>query len=149
MPFAERPYYRRQYLVDRPYQFRFVIRLLVVVFAIALVSSLLAMALLWINMYRPELERQTHIVSAFIGAATILLIELLISIPIVYYVGLRLSHRVVGPLKRVTRILEAIGAGDFSQRLILRQGDVLEDLAKSINRMAESLQKRYPKSPGL
>jgi len=140
-------HHRRQYLVDRSYQLRFVTRLLVTVFIIAISSSFIAMAILWQNMYRPELDQQTYIVSAFIGVATFLLIELLISIPLVYYLGIRQSHRVVGPLKRITRALEALGSGDFSQRLTLRQGDVLENLAKSINRMAENLQKRYANPP--
>jgi nitrate/nitrite-specific signal transduction histidine kinase len=134
-------------LVDRPYQLRFVTRLFLVLLAIAISSSLIAMAILWTNMYQPDIERQVHIISAFIGVAATLLIELLIAIPIVYYLGIRQSHQVVGPLKRMDRALETIGSGDFSPRLVLREGDVLEGLANSINRMAENLQKRYPKSP--
>ena len=52
----------------------------------------------------------------------------------------------MGPLKRMTRAIDAIGQGDFSQRLVLRKGDVLEDLAQTINRMAESLRKKFPSS---
>ena len=141
-------YQRRQYLVDRSYQLRFVTRLLVVLFGIAMASALIAMAILFKNMYRPELERQTHIIAALIGVAVFVLVELLVSIPIVYYLGIRQSHHVVGPIGRIKKTLEAIGSGDFSQRLVLRQGDVLEDLAKSINRMTESLQKRYSKPSG-
>ncbi len=43
------------------------------------------------------------------------------------------------------KLLEAIGNGDFSQRITLRDGDALEDLAKSVNAMAETLQKRLPR----
>ena len=140
--------YRRRWLplVDFSYQLRFVTRMLMVICGIALVSSLIATAILWKNMYRPELESQSHIISALIGVSVILLIELLISIPIVYFLGVRQSHQIVGPLKRITRTLEAVGQGDFSQRLVLRQGDVLEDLAKTINQMSENLQKRLPHS---
>lgn len=143
-----KPYRRTEYLVDRAYQLRFVTRLFVVICTIAVLSALIATGILWKNMYQPELDRQGHIISALIGVSVILLIELLISIPIVYFLGIRQSHQVVGPLKRITRTLEAIGLGDFSPRLILRQGDVLEDLAKTINEMADNLQKRYPKPPG-
>jgi len=144
---AEVKYQRKQYLVDRSYQLRFVTRLFVVICVIAVLSSLIASAILWKNMYRPEFEQQTQIVSGMIGVAVILLIELLISIPIVFFLGIRQSHQVVGPMKRIIRALEAIGSGDFSPRLILRQGDVLEDLAKTINQMAENLQKRHPNPP--
>lgn len=118
--------------------------MLMIICGVALISSIVATGILWKNMYRPELEQQSHIVSALIGVSVILLIELLISIPIVYFLGIRQSHQIVGPLKRISRTLEAVGSGDFSQRLILRQGDVLEDLAKAINQMSENLQKRYP-----
>ena len=144
---AETPeFVRKQYIVDRAYQLRFVARLLIVVFTIAMGSSLIASAILWKSMYSTELEQQAHIVSGLVGIAMTLLVELLLSIPILYYLGIRQTHRVVGPLKRMTRALEAIGQGDFSQRLTLRKGDVLEDLAQTINRMAESLHKKFPSS---
>ena len=140
------PYKRRQYLVDRNYQIQFVIRSLMVLFAIAAISSLLAMAILWNSMYQPDLERQTHIVSGFLGVAFTLLTELILSVPIVYYLGIRQSHRVVGPINRIIKTLDIIGSGDLSPRLVLREGDVLQSLAKAINQMTENLQKRYPKS---
>ena len=144
----ERTYQRKQYLVDRGYQLRFVTRVFMVVFTVAVVSSLIATGLLWVNMYRPELESQTTLVASFIAIATTLLVELLIAIPIVYILGIRQSHRVVGPINRLKQTIEAIGSGNFSQRITVRQGDVLEDLAKTINQMAERLQKRFPSSSG-
>ena len=50
-------------------------------------------------------------------------------------------------MNRLKRMLEAIGQGDFSQRITLRKGDALEDLAAAINRMAESLQQHSPRPP--
>jgi len=145
---GELPYRRKQYLVDRGYQLRFVTRVFVVVLVVAVVSSLISTGLLWTNMYRADLEQQATLIAALIAVATTLLVELLISIPLVYFLGIRQSHRVVGPVNRIKRALEAIGAGDFSQRIVLRRGDALEGLAKSINQMADNLQQRFPKSPG-
>ena len=139
----ERPYRRKQYLVDRNYQLRFVTRLFMVVLAVAVVSSLISTFLLYANMYRPDLESYTPLIASFIAVATTLLIELLLTIPLVFFLGIRQSHRIVGPMNRIKRTLEAIGTGDFSQRITLRQGDALEDLAKSINQMAEALQRRF------
>lgn len=143
---TELPYKRKQYLVDRGYQLRFVTRVFMVVLAVAIVSSLFSTGLIWFNMYRPELDSQVPLIASMVAVASTLLIELLLSIPIVFYLGIRQSHRVVGPVNRIKRLLEAISNGDFSQRITLRQGDALEDLAKSINQMTESLQQRYPKS---
>lgn len=144
---ATRPYKRKQYLVDRSYQLQFVTRVFMVVLAVAVVSSLLSIGLMWFNMYRPDLESHTPLIASFIAVATTLLIELLLAIPIVFYLGIRQSHRIVGPMNRIKRTLEAIGQGDFTQRISLRQGDALEELAKSISQMAESLQHRFPQQP--
>jgi len=143
----ERPYQRKQYLVDRDYQLRFVTRIVMVIFAVAILSSLLSSLLLWLNTDHMDSESSTHFITSLATVAITLLIELLLAIPIVLYVGIRQSHRIVGPMNRLKHILEAIGKGEFSQRITLRQGDVLEDLAKSINRMAESLQQRFPRTP--
>ncbi len=139
---------RRQYLVDRDYQLRFVTRIFTIVLAIAVLSSLLSSALLWLNTYRVNPESSIYLIASLAAVAITLLIELLVAIPIVLYVGIRQSHRVVGPMSRLKHTLEAIGRGDFSQRITLRQGDVLEDLATAINQMAESLQQRFPRTPG-
>jgi methyl-accepting chemotaxis protein len=141
-------YKRRQYLVDPAYQLRFVTRIFMVVMAVAVTSSLLASALLWNNLFSPDLQRQTSIVTALIAVATTLLVELLLAIPLVFYLGIHQSHRIVGPMNRLKRTLEAIGNGDFSQRITLRKGDLLEDLAQSINQMAEHLQQRTAPPPG-
>ena len=145
---AERPYKRKQYLVDRGYQLRFVTRVFMVVLAVAVASSLLSTGLLLKFMYRPELDSHTPLIAALIAVAMTLTFELLLAIPIVFVLGIQQSHRVVGPMNRIKRTLEAIGTGDFSQRITLRQGDALEDFAKSINRMAESLQQRFSRPAG-
>lgn len=139
-------YKRRQYLVDRTYQLRFVTHIFMAVLAIAITSSLISTGLLWSNMYRPELQTNIMLVSSLVAVAATLLIELLLAIPIVFFLGIRQSHRVVGPMNRLKRMLHAIGEGDFSQRIILREGDALEDLSQDLNQMVERLQQRYPSS---
>ena len=139
------PYKRQEILVDRQYQLRFVTKVFTVVMAVAVVSSLVSTSLLWTNMYRPEMGSQTLLIACLVAVATTLLVELLLAIPIVFFLGIRQSHRIIGPMNRLKAILEAIGNGDFSQRIVLRQGDALEDLAKSINQMAERLQQRSSK----
>ena len=135
-------YARKQALVDRGYQLRFAARLFGVVLAVAVGSALVSSVLVWQNMHLPEQESNPLVVVALVAIASTLLIELLLAIPLISLLGIRQSHRIVGPMHRIMRTLEAIGQGDFSQRVQLRQGDALEDLARSINKMAEALQKR-------
>lgn len=135
------PHPRKQYLVDRGYQLRFTTRLFGVVLAVAVASALAASALVWNNLYAPDRDARILVV-ALITIAVTLLVELLLAIPLIFMLGIRQSHRVIGPMNRLKRALQAIGQGDFSQRVQLRQGDALEDLARSINKMVEQLQKR-------
>ncbi|MBI4343849.1 MAG: HAMP domain-containing protein [Candidatus Omnitrophica bacterium] len=135
---------RRQYIVDPAYQLRFVTRVFLIVLAVAVPGSFIATGLVWSTMYRPELGSQTHLIVAIESVAMTLLAELILALPIVFFLSIRQSHRIVGPITRIKQCLEGIGAGDFSQRIHLRKGDVLDDLAKAINAMAENLQRRGP-----
>ena len=143
------PYQRRQYLVDRTFQLRFVSRMFLAVLVVAGLSCLGSSALLWRQLYVPGEGTQTPVlVAALLAVAATLLIELLLAIPIVFYLGIRQSHSIIGPMKRIAATLKAIGEGDFSRRLTLREGDVLTDLAEAINAMAEALGRRFPRQPG-
>ena len=135
---------RRQYLVDRTYQLRFVTRLFLLLLSIAAITSLASSGLLWKNMYSSD-SNPALLTSALIAVSVTILIELLIAVPIVIFFGIRYTHRVVGPMKRLKQMLDAIGNGDFSQRITLRENDVLKDLAAAINQMAEKLQQRTPR----
>ena len=129
--------------IDRVYHARFIRRLFLTICAVVVTGSLLAMLLLWSLFYRTGSSNQHVLIASLIGVAVSVLIELLIAVPLVYSLGTRQSRQVVGPLRRITRALGAIGSGDFSQRVTIRQNDVLEPVATSINRMAERLQKRH------
>jgi methyl-accepting chemotaxis protein len=138
-------YKRNIFLVDRGYQLQFVTRLFLVLLTIAVIAALAASALLWNSMFNPEAPSHEALITGLAAIAVTLLLELLIAIPLIFVLGVRQSHRLIGPVNRVKRALEAIGQGDFSQRVILRQGDALEDLARAINKMAGNLQQRFPR----
>ena len=143
---GERPNQRKEFLSDRAYQLRFATRVFATVFAVAVISSLISSSLLWMNMYRPELGPDTALIGSLMAVTSTLAIELILSIPLVFFLSIRQSHRIVGPMNRIKQTLEAIGRGEFSQRITIRHDDALEDLAGAINRMAESLQQRFPRT---
>ncbi len=140
MPFS-RFNKRKQYLVARTYQLRLVGRLFLIMLAVAVTSAGIA-GLLLRQIYSPAQGLQPWLVTGLVAIAVIVTVELLLAAPLIYYLGIRQSHRLVGSAARMKRTLEAIGQGDFSQRLVVRQGDALEDLAESINAMAHSLERR-------
>ncbi len=137
---------RRQYLVDRAYQMRFVGHLFTAILAVAVIGSLISSVILWSNLEASS-DTSTSLAVSLIAVAITLLFQLVVGGGLVYYIGIRQSHRIVGPMIRIKRALEAIGAGDFTQRIQLRKDDALQDLAEAINKMAENLQQRFPRSP--
>ena len=143
----EQVYKRKQYLVDRNYQLQFVSRVFMVVLSVAVISLAVSSVLLWGHLYRPDMTSQTPLIASLLAIATMMLVELLVAIPLVFFLSLRQSHRIVGPMNRIKRTLQAIGNGDFSQRIVLRKGDALEDLAKEINQMTQELHQRFSGAP--
>lgn len=138
----EPPYKRKQYLVDRAYQLRFVTRLFLVILLVATASALVSSVLVWRNTYTPGQTSYEVLIVSLVAISSTLLIELLLAIPLIFVLGIRQSHRIVGPMNRIKQTLAAIGQGEFSRRITLRQGDALEELAGAINQMAERLQHR-------
>jgi nitrogen fixation/metabolism regulation signal transduction histidine kinase len=53
--------------------------------------------------------------------------------------GIYASHKLAGPVHKMTGILERAGRGDFSQRAAFRTDDQLEELSASLNGALDSL----------
>ncbi len=53
-----------------------------------------------------------------------------------------LSHKIAGPLYRLERAAEAMGQGDLSQRIHLRDGDELQAFAKSMDLAVAELRRQ-------
>ena len=69
-------------------------------------------------------------------------LELLIIAPVVVLVGVRLTHKVAGPLVRINAALQQLTRGDYNVQITLRRGDSLVELADTINALAGSLRAR-------
>jgi len=68
-----------------------------------------------------------------------MLIAALLSAAVVFFIGIRYSNQIVGPLPRIARVLRELARGDNPARLHFRSGDVLEELADEVNALADSL----------
>jgi methyl-accepting chemotaxis protein len=66
---------------------------------------------------------------------------LLVLVPIMAWDAIRFSHRLVGPLVRFRKTMQAIADGEAVRPIKLRDGDYLTDLRDDFNRMLEQLQK--------
>ena len=71
------------------------------------------------------------------------LLLILASLALTMLVSIMLVRRMVSPIRTLQKGAALIGGGQFAQRIEVRTGDELEDLADSFNRMAKHLQKSY------
>lgn len=144
-PKPSRPYRRRQLIVDRPFQFRFV-GTMVLFFCALIVLTLGAIYVaLWGTLYTFELLHDETVVALCTTAGLVLALELLLLTPPLVWVGVLLTHKVVGPLVRIRAALAQLEAGHYEIHVTLRKGDQLLELADDINRLAASL--RRARSP--
>ena len=137
-----RPYRRQHWLVNRSLQFRFVRAMLLVLLLMAVAAVLGVYLALWFTLYSFELLQDAYLVALFRTVSWTVVLELIVLVPLVSVFGIRLSHKVAGPLVRIRAALADMAQGRFDIRITLRKGDALTELAEDINRLAESLRNR-------
>jgi nitrogen fixation/metabolism regulation signal transduction histidine kinase len=58
------------------------------------------------------------------------------------YDAMRLAHRIVGPLYRFRKTIQAINAGEELDLMALRKDDFLQDMKDDFNEMLKVLEQR-------
>ena len=139
---SARGYRRRQLLVNRPFQFRFVGAMLLFLCVLTVATLGAIYFALWGTLYTFQLLDDPVTVSLFTTAGLVLATELLLLAPAIVWMGILMTHKVAGPLVRIHAALLQMNQGDFNVNLKLRKGDALMDLADDINRLAASLRSR-------
>lgn len=56
-----------------------------------------------------------------------------------FWLGMRLSHRIVGPMIQIQRVLERAIKDDYSSRIHLRNNDYLHEISDKLNMLLEKL----------
>ncbi|MSQ95282.1 MAG: HAMP domain-containing protein [Gemmataceae bacterium] len=70
------------------------------------------------------------------------LICLLLLVPIMAWDTIRFTHRLVGPLVRFRKTMQAMAQGEPVRPIKLRDGDYLLEMRDDFNKMLEELQKQ-------
>ncbi|MFT5207073.1 MAG: methyl-accepting chemotaxis protein [Candidatus Omnitrophota bacterium] len=141
---AKSKYQRSQYIVDKRIQYRFAgFVMLFATGAAVLVGSVIFFTTLFflgdkLAAVYPAGRLQPIVRSAY----SAFFVNIIIAMPIIFFVSIRFSHKIVGPLPKIYRYLKSIGSGTYPGRLTLRTGDELTDLAEAVNAMAEDLKAR-------
>ena len=138
---GSRPYQRRQWLVNRQLQLRFVRAMVLVlcIMAVATMASVCVATRFLLAAF--ELAQEPLFVWLMKTLCWLIALELMVITPFVIWFGVRLTHKVAGPLVRILAAIQQMAQGDFSTHLTLRKGDSLTELAEAVNFLAASLRR--------
>jgi len=132
-------YRRRNYLIDKKFQGKFIVKFSALVF----IGGMLTIALLYLlGAQSKTVAIQNSRVVAKTTADFILplLIQTVIAVTILVGITagiltLLISHKISGPLYRFRKVIEQLEQGDFSSEFNIRSTDQLRSLADEINSM--------------
>jgi len=132
---------RKQYLVSKKFQLKYVGLIMLLMFMTAALCSYVVYytSLMLLGEKLANVYPQGRLVAIINTVNLRILFSILLISPLVFIIGIFLSHKIAGPIYRMERFLDAIAAGDIAQRLVLRKGDELMVLADAINRASDSL----------
>ncbi len=143
---GQKDYKRRTKYIEKDFQRSFILKFCF----IALGAMVLASAVLyWMSRdtvtatYRLShltLESTADAIMPALIGTNVAVIAALIAMTI--FVALYISFKIGGPLYRFSLELNNIGQGRLKDRIFLRKGDQLEQLAASINDMTDSLERK-------
>lgn len=135
---------RRRWLVHPRYQMRF---------AMGLVALNLTVGFFYqvaLHYRVRELARRSGSLEAFLATDPwvsiwpAMVVATAFSALVVFYIGIRYSHQIVGPLPRISRTMTDLALGKNPPRLQVRSSDVLADLVGAVNLLAETLRDESP-----
>lgn len=142
-------YQRRNYYIDKNFQTKFILKYCVLV---AFGSALTVALIYW-------LARQSTTVGIANGRVAVhntaeyllplllqtVFVELVVVSLAAIVLTLFISHKIAGPLYRFKVMLGALGEGDVSSTMRLREGDQLKQVAVAYNEAVEKLNARIKK----
>lgn len=134
---------RRKYIIQKGLQFRYI----GLVFGLALIASIVTgwtvFATGWhfLGEKLASVYPQGRLIYVLRATNLALIRNLLLVSPLIFILGLLFSHRIAGPVYRITKTLEEITRGNLGLKIKLREGDELIDLADMINNLTDKLNK--------
>lgn len=126
-------YKRRKKLIDKRFQIPVAVTLML--------SGLVMMVFhLVIVHYLAAASRAGHVINT---PGYFYVVPMVVVLGLAYYwIGIVLSHRIVGPAYRLVQTMRDLETGDFDSRARLRKNDGLKDVANELNELAEALGER-------
>lgn len=134
---------RRKYIIQKGLQFRYI----GLVFGLALIASIVtgwtvfATGWYFLGEKLASVYPQGRLIYVLRATNLALIRNLLLVSPLIFILGLLFSHRIAGPVYRISKTLEEITKGNLGLKIKLREGDELVDLADMINNLTDNINK--------
>jgi len=143
------PLSRRKFITNEPVQYRY-LSLLVAAMLIPTVLSGACLYYIIFKLFSADANLSNTIGADLFPAIMQVNLIVLITFPVIFIIifllGISLSHKFAGPLKRLKHDIDAITeSGNFNSRLGVRQHDDIKPLVDALNRLMDKVSEKIMK----
>jgi len=135
------PYKRKHFLIHKKYQLRYTAYIIAAMLSVAAAISVLTFTLIYPLLSAKLSEAVTETISRDLASG--LLFSYWISVFVLVIVasifGILFSHRIVGPINRMSAVIAGFEDGDISKRIVVREKDEFAPLAGAINAFMDKI----------
>ncbi len=139
------------FLVNKPFQLKYAILLSLLGALVAVLFSAHVFYFLNenIQVFIPNFNDNPEIAQIIFNEqkkiALYLGILIVLVVCVLFFMGIMITHKIVGPVLVLKRKMQELQNGNYDARVYLRKGDELKDLADTFNTMAQTLQEKNAK----
>jgi methyl-accepting chemotaxis protein len=137
---------RRQFIVNKPFQYKIILILSAVVVIVALGAHGMAIGYAKLMEAANTSAQTVQIVQNGVSTSDALWLPILgtifFGILFVLFFGRMYSNKIAGPLFNLKRVMQRVGEGDLSTIMHIRAKDEFHDMEESFNQMVDGLNQR-------
>lgn len=136
---------RRQYLIQVKFQLKYVAYILFFLYLGAIIAGYTVYWTAWVSLGEKlaNVYPRGRLVYIYRTANWTLFWRLVFLTPVFVIIGTLLSHRIAGPVYRISRYVDGLRKGDYTKSLKLRKNDELKGLAHRVDRLCTKLREDH------
>ncbi|MDP8258798.1 MAG: hypothetical protein P9L90_05205 [Candidatus Aadella gelida] len=144
---GQQKYKRKKYLIMLKFQLKYILYILLFLYLGALVAGYTVYWTTWVTLGEKlaSVYPRGRLVYIFKHANLVLLGRLLLITPVFVFIGIRLSHRIAGPVYRLRMYMDTLLRKDYSKGIKLRKKDELKELASKMDKLCAGLREDQEK----
>jgi len=137
----EKKFRRKRYIVLFGFQLKYILYILLFIYIGAAVAGYTVYWTTWVTLGEKlaNVYPTSRLIPIFHDANWTLVFRMLLITPIFVVIGILLSHRIAGPIYRISKYLDDLKAGDYSRDIKLRKKDELKLLAGKLTELCQTL----------